>query len=278
ENNGRILKEDVDAFVSGDQATPVEDTSATAISEEQTQQAPIAQGEYPETREQMSGMRKVISNAMVESKTKAPHVTLLDEVDVSALVEHRSRFKEVPAEQDIKLTYLPYVVKALISASKKYPIMNAMVDDETEEIVNKHYYNVGIAADTDRGLVVPVVKDADRKTRLGISAEINELADKPRNGKLTAEEMKGASNTITNIASAGGQWFTPVLNYPEAAILGIGRIADKPIARNGEVVIAPVLALSLSFDHRIVDGVTAQEALNQIKRLLHDPQLIMMEA
>ena len=104
------------------------------------------------------------------------------------------------------------------------------------------------------------------------------MADKARNGKLTAEEMKGASNTITNIGSAGGQWFTPVLNSPEAAILGIGRIADKPIARNGEVVIAPVLALSLSFDHRIVDGVTAQEALNQIKRLLNDPQLIMMEA
>ena len=276
--NGRILKGDVDAFVSGDQVTPTEGASAASTSEEKAQQAPITQEDYPETREKMSGIRKVIANAMVESKTKAPHVTLLDEVDVSALVEHRSRFKEVAAEQDIKLTYLPYVVKALISASKKYPIMNAMVDDETEEIVHKHYYNIGIAADTDRGLVVPVIKDADRKSIFGISAEINELADKARNGKLAAEEMKGASNTITNIGSAGGQWFTPVLNYPEAAILGIGRIADKPIARNGEVVVAPVLALSLSFDHRIVDGVTAQEALNQIKRLLHDPQLIMMEA
>src|SRR5690625_875179 len=124
--NGRILKEDVDAFISGDQATSAEDASATATSEEESQQTPITQGEYPETREKMSGIRKVIANAMVESKTKAPHVTLLDEVDVSALVEHRSRFKEVAAEQDIKLTYLPYVVKALISASKKYPIMNAM--------------------------------------------------------------------------------------------------------------------------------------------------------
>src|SRR5699024_10190245 len=162
--NGRILKEDVDAFVSGDQATPVEATSATATSEERTQQAPIAQGEYPETREKMPGIRKVISNAMVESKTKAPHVTLLDEVDVSALLENRSRLKEVAAEQDIRLTYVPYVVKAFSSASKKYPIMNAMVDDETVEIVHKHYYNVGIAVDTDRGLVVPVVKDADRKS------------------------------------------------------------------------------------------------------------------
>lgn len=277
--NGRVLKEDVDAFASGDQVTSTEDqsTAETAQADEK-KAAPVIQGEYPETREKMSGIRKVIANAMVNSKTKAPHVTLMDEVDVSALVEHRKRFKEVAAEQDIKLTYLPYVVKALISASKKYPMLNAMLDDETEEIVHKHYYNIGIAADTDRGLVVPVVKDADRKSIFEISSEINELAEKARDGKLTAEEMKGASNTISNIGSAGGQWFTPVLNYPEAAILGIGRIADKPIARNGEVVIAPVLALSLSFDHRIIDGVVGQEALNQIKRLLHDPQLIMMEA
>src|SRR5699024_2768114 len=111
-----------------------------------------------------------------------------------------------------------------------------------------------------------------------ISEEVGELANKARTGKLTTEEMSGASCTITNIGSAGGQWFTPVLNYSEAAILGIGRIAEKPVARNGEVVIAPVLALSLSFDHRIVDGATAQLALNQVKRLLNDPQLIMMEA
>src|SRR5699024_8701578 len=128
------------------------------------------------------------------------------------------------------------------------------------------------------GLLVPVVKNADRKSIFEISSEINELADKARDGKLKPDEMQGASNTITNIGSAGGQWFTPVLNYPEAAILGIGRIAEKPIVRDGEIVIAPVLAVSLSFDHRIVDGATAQHALNQIKRLLNDPQLIMMEA
>src|SRR5699024_7742603 len=169
-----------------------------------------------------------------------PHVTLLDEVDVTELVAHRKKFKEVAAEQDIKLTYLPYVAKALVSALKKHPILNAAVDDETEEIVHKHYYNIGIAADTDKGLLVPVVKDADRKSIFNISEEVGELANKARTGKLTTEEMSGASCTITNIGSAGGQWFTPVLNYPEAAILGIGRIAEKPVARNGEVVIAPV--------------------------------------
>jgi len=275
--NGRVLKEDVDAYLSGDQKAPkTAEETTTASSDEQPA---VTTGEaYPETREKMSGIRKAIASAMVNSKTKAPHVTLLDEVDVTDLVAHRKRFKEVALEQDIKLTFLPYVVKALISASKKYPILNAAVDDETDEIIHKHYYNIGIAADTDRGLLVPVVKDADRKSLFEISSDINELGEKARSGKLTADEMKGASNTITNIGSAGGQWFTPVLNYPEAVILGIGRIQEKPIARNGEVVVAPVLAVSLSFDHRIVDGATGQQALNQIKRLLNDPQLIMMEA
>ncbi|MFD1361494.1 dihydrolipoamide acetyltransferase family protein [Lentibacillus salinarum] len=274
--NGRILKEDVDDYLSGEQ-----EAGEPAEADEDTQQPAAAQtskGDYPETREKMSGIRKSIANAMVNSKTKAPHVTLMDEVDVTELVAHRKKFKAVAAEQEIKLTYLPYVAKALISASKKYPILNAAVDDDTSEIVHKQYYNIGIAADTDKGLLVPVVKDADRKSIFTISQEINELAEKARSGKLAPEEMKGASNTITNIGSAGGQWFTPVLNYPEAVILGIGRIQDKPIVRDGEIVVAPVLAVSLSFDHRIVDGATAQLALNQIKRLLNDPQLIMMEA
>ncbi|HLQ95410.1 MAG TPA: dihydrolipoamide acetyltransferase family protein [Pseudogracilibacillus sp.] len=272
--NGRVLKEDIDQYASGETPAAEESETAPAKSEE----AQPTEGAYPETREKMSGIRRAIANAMVNSKTKAPHVTLLDEVDVTELVAHRKRFKEVAQEQDIKLTYLPYVVKALISASKKYPILNAAVDDETEEIIYKHYYNVGIAADTDRGLLVPVVKDADRKSLFEISSDVNELAEKARSGKIAPNEMQGASNTITNIGSAGGQWFTPVLNYPEAAILGIGRIQEKPVVRDGEIVVAPVLALSLSFDHRIVDGATGQQALNQIKRLLNDPQLIMMEA
>lgn len=276
--NGRILKEDVDNFLSGDVAAPETAAADVMKDEEEARYDVTPQGQYPETREKMSGIRKMIAEAMVNSKTRAPHVTLMDEVDVTELVAHRNRFKGVAQEQGVKLTYLPYVVKALISASKKYPILNAAVDDETEEIVYKHYYNIGIAADTERGLLVPVVKDADRKSLFEISNDINDLAEKARNGKITSEEMKGASNTITNIGSAGGQWFTPVLNYPEAVILGIGRIAEKPVVRNGEIVVAPVLALSLSFDHRIVDGATGQEALNQIKRLLNDPQLIMMEA
>ncbi|MBO8155411.1 MAG: 2-oxo acid dehydrogenase subunit E2 [Bacillaceae bacterium] len=279
--NGRILKEDIDRYLQGDQqeeVTPVTQGSEEQETVKETREPVVPQGEYPETREKMSGIRRAIAKAMVTSKHTAPHVTLMDDVDVTELVAHRKKFKEVAAEQNIKLTYLPYVVKALVSTLKKYPILNTSFDDETEEIIHKHYYNIGIAADTDRGLLVPVVKDADRKSMFEISAEINELAEKARSGKLAPEEMKGASCSITNIGSAGGQWFTPVINHPEVAILGIGRIAEKPVVRNGEVVVAPVLALSLSFDHRMVDGATAQLALNHIKRLLNDPQLIMMEA
>ena len=275
--NNRILKEDIDAFLSGDQQADTGAAEQQTEEKTQTTSTTVSEGEFPESREKMSGIRKAIANAMVNSKHKAPHVTLHDEIDVTELVAHRKKFKPIAADQEIKLTYLPYVVKALVSALAKYPILNAAIDDETDEIIYKHYYNIGIAADTEKGLLVPVVKNADSKSIFAISSEINELAVKARDGKLGPNEMKGASSTISNIGSAGGQWFTPVLNYPEAAILGIGRIAEKPVVRDGEIVVAPVIALSLSFDHRIVDGATAQLALNQIKRLLADPQLIMME-
>ncbi|MCR2820869.1 2-oxo acid dehydrogenase subunit E2 [Lederbergia panacisoli] len=277
--NDRIMKEDIDAFLNG---PTVSETAETAPVQEETKTAAAApvipEGEYPETREKMSGIRKAIARAMVNSKHTAPHVTLMDEVDVEKLVAHRKKFKEVAAEKNIKLTFLPYVVKALVSALREFPALNTSIDDKTDEIIQKHYFNIGIAADTEKGLLVPVVKRADTKSVFAISQEINELADKARSGKLAPNEMKGASCTITNIGSAGGQWFTPVINHPEVAILGIGRIAEKPVVRNGEIVAAPVLALSLSFDHRIIDGATAQHALNQIKRLLNDPELLLMEA
>ncbi|MFB1098391.1 MULTISPECIES: dihydrolipoamide acetyltransferase family protein [Bacillaceae] len=276
---GRVLAEDIDSFKNGGAAKAAPQAEAAQEpAAEQKQSAPVVSGdEYPESREKMSGIRRAIAKAMVTSKTTAPHVTLMDEVDVTELVAHRKKFKAVAAEKEIKLTYLPYVAKALVSVLKNFPILNSSIDDATDEIVTKHYYNIGIAADTEKGLLVPVVKNADRKSIFTISQEINELAVKARDGKLAPNEMKGASSTISNIGSAGGQWFTPVINYPEAAILGVGRIAEKAIVKDGEIVAAPVLALSLSFDHRIVDGATAQTAMNHLKRLLADPQLIMME-
>ena len=282
--NGRITKEDVDAYLNGGSADSASNesaaSSAASTGSEETSASTsqsLPEGDFPETTEKIPAMRKAIAKAMVNSKHTAPHVTLMDEIDVQALWDHRKKFKEIAAEQGTKLTFLPYVVKALVSALKKYPALNTSFNEEAGEVVHKHYWNIGIAADTDRGLLVPVVKHADRKSIFEISDEINELAVKARDGKLTSEEMKGATCTISNIGSAGGQWFTPVINHPEVAILGIGRIAQKPIVKDGEIVAAPVLALSLSFDHRQIDGATGQNAMNHIKRLLNNPELLLME-
>ncbi|MFW3542992.1 dihydrolipoamide acetyltransferase family protein [Staphylococcus caprae] len=282
--NGRITKEDVDAYLNGGSADSASNesaaSSAASTGSEETSASTsqsLPEGDFPETTEKIPAMRKAIAKAMVNSKHTAPHVTLMDEIDVQALWDHRKKFKEIAAEQGTKLTFLPYVVKALVSALKKYPALNTSFNEEAGVVVHKHYWNIGIAADTDRGLLVPVVKHADRKSIFEISDEINELAVKARDGKLTSEEMKGATCTISNIGSAGGQWFTPVINHPEVAILGIGRIAQKPIVKDGEIIAAPVLALSLSFDHRQIDGATGQNAMNHIKRLLNNPELLLME-
>lgn len=283
--NNRVLKEDIQNYATGG-ATEAATSEAVVAAEETTEATstetaqPVVnlEGEFPETREKMSAMRRAIAKAMVHSKQTAPHVTLMDEVDVTNLVLHRKKFKDIAAEEGIKLTYLPYVVKALVSTLRKFPEFNRSLDDATNEIIQKHYYNIGIAADTERGLLVPVIKHADRKSVFAVSDEINTLAEKARNGKLAPSEMQGASCSISNIGSAGGQWFTPVINHPEVAILGIGRIAEKPVIKNGEIVGAPVLALSLSFDHRMIDGATAQNAMNHLKRLLSEPELLLMEA
>ncbi|WP_096199184.1 dihydrolipoamide acetyltransferase family protein [Bacillus sp. FJAT-45350] len=282
--NGRILKEDIDAYLNGGQTEEEEATKSDEATEAKEQQAKkpastpmsIPQGELEE-RVPLKGIRKAIANAMVNSKHTAPHVTHMDEVDVTALVASRKKYKEMAADKGIKLTYLPYVVKALTSALRAYPTLNASIDDANEEIVYKKYFNIGIAADTEQGLVVPVIKDADRKSVFMLAEEISELAVKARDGKLSPNEMKGGSCTISNLGSARGAWFTPIINHPEVAILGIGRIEEKPVVKNGEIVAAPMLALSISYDHRLIDGVTAQNALNQIKRLLNDPELLIME-
>ncbi|WP_270364306.1 dihydrolipoyllysine-residue acetyltransferase [Enterococcus malodoratus] len=286
---GRIVKEDIDAFVSGGgQAAPAKseekstETSASAAStpakaEKPAQPFSSNMGEM-ETREKLTPTRKAIAKAMVNSKHTAPHVTLHDEVEVSKLWDHRKKFKQVALDNGTKLTFLPYVVKALTATVKKYPVLNASIDDAAQEIVYKNYYNIGIATDTDHGLYVPNVKNADTKGMFKIADEINEKAALAHDGKLSGDDMRNGTITISNIGSVGGGWFTPVINYPEVAILGVGTIAQQPIVNDeGELAIGRVMKLSLSFDHRIVDGATAQKAMNNIKRLLADPELLLME-
>ncbi|HFU5892956.1 TPA: dihydrolipoyllysine-residue acetyltransferase [Enterococcus faecium] len=287
---GRVTKEDIENFLAGGPSSaPAKSEAPEAAAPKEAAPAAESKPAAPakpfksnlgdlEERVAMTPTRKAIAKAMVNSKHTAPHVTLHDEVEVSKLWDNRKRFKEVAAANGTKLTFLPYVVKALTATVKKYPVLNASIDDANQEIVYKHYYNIGIATDTDHGLYVPNVKDADHKGMFAIADEINEKAKLAHDGKLSAEDMRNGTITISNIGSVGGGWFTPVINYPEVAILGVGTIAQQPIVNaEGEIVVGRVMKLSLSFDHRIVDGATAQQAMNNIKRLLADPELLMME-
>lgn len=289
---GRVTREDIDNFGGAPVAAPaaapasVEAPAASAAPAQASAPAaapapakPFVGSAEREERVKLTPMRKAISKAMVNSKHTAPHVTLHDQVEVSKLWDHRKKFKDVAAAQGTKLTFLPYVVKALAVAMKKFPVLNASIDDASQEIVYKNYINIGIATDTDLGLFVPNIKDANTKSMFGIADEINALAAKAHEGKLTAAEMGQGTITISNIGSVGGGWFTPVINYPEVAILGVGTIVREPVINeNDEIVIGRNMKLSLSFDHRIVDGATAQKAMNEIKRLLNDPELLLMEA
>ncbi len=290
---GRVTREDIDNFGGAPVAAPAVEaaSAAQAAAPASAPAAPAAPAAKPEPakpfvgsaereeRVKLTPMRKAISKAMVNSKHTAPHVTLHDQVEVSKLWDHRKKFKDVAAAQGTKLTFLPYVVKALAVAMKKYPVLNASIDDATQEIVYKNYINIGIATDTDLGLFVPNIKDANTKSMFGIADEINALAAKAHEGKLTAADMGHGTITISNIGSVGGGWFTPVINYPEVAILGVGTIVREPVINeNDEIVIGRNMKLSLSFDHRIVDGATAQKAMNELKRLLADPELLLMEA
>jgi pyruvate dehydrogenase E2 component (dihydrolipoamide acetyltransferase) len=169
------------------------------------------------------------------------------------------------------------IVKAVVAGLKKFPELNASIDDEKQEVIYKKYYNIGIATSTEDGLLVPVVKAADSKSIFTIAGEIGDLAKKARDRKATADELKGSTFSITNIGSAGGMFFTPIINHPEVAILGVGRISEKPIVKNGEIVVGQMLHLSLSFDHRLVDGEPAQRFVNYVKQLLENPTLLVME-
>ncbi|MHA6484038.1 dihydrolipoamide acetyltransferase family protein [Paenibacillus sp. strain BS8-2] len=284
--NGRITREDVNGFGGAPAATTATEAAVAApaaaeapAAGDNKPAAPAASGTAyrPEERVPFKGIRKAIANAMVKSVYTAPHVTIMDEVDVTELVALRAKYKPYAEKKGSKLTYLPFIVKALVAACRQFPIMNSTLDEANQEVVYRKYYNIGIATDTDNGLIVPVIEDADRKNLFMVADSIRDLAARGRDGKLTAAELKGSTISISNIGSAGGMFFTPVINFPEVAILGTGRISEKPVVRNGEIVAAPVMALSLSFDHRLIDGATAQNFMNYIKQLLAQPELFIME-
>jgi pyruvate dehydrogenase E2 component (dihydrolipoamide acetyltransferase) len=219
-----------------------------------------------EERVPLHGIRKEIAAAMTKSAMTIPHVTHMDEVDATALMALREAKKPQALTKNVKLTFLPFIVKAFCETLKKHPALNATFTDK--EIIYKKYYNVGIAVDTPRGLMLPVIKDADKKDEFALAAEIADLAEKCRTEKISLAEISRATCAITNIGSVGGIFATPIIPFGMTANLGVMRIAEKPVVVAGKIEIRPMLSLALSYDHRVVDGAEAARAMNDLMQNL----------
>ncbi|MGZ3569792.1 MAG: dihydrolipoamide acetyltransferase family protein, partial [Thermodesulfobacteriota bacterium] len=225
----------------------------------------------------LRGVRRSIAKAMVKSIYTAPHVSAMDDADVTELWRIREKEKKVAESKGIKLTILPFIIKAVVTGLTDHPYLNATLDDENEEIVLKKYINIGLATDTPEGLMVPVVKLAKEKSIFELAQELTQLTEKARNRTIDLADLKGGTFTITNYGAVRGIYGTPIINYPEVAILGVGRIQDRPVIRDGKVVVRKILPLSISFDHRVVDGAEAARFLNTVILRLEDPDLILLE-
>lgn len=225
----------------------------------------------------LTGVRKIIAETMILSKTTIPHVTHLDEADVTALDDFRKKKKEYAENKGVHLTLLPFIIKAAVSCLKKFPYLNAVFDAEKQEIIIKEYYNVGFAVDTPKGLLVPVLKNADSLGILFMGQKIEVLATHARQGDIQPTDMQGATFTITNIGSYGGTAATPIILPGTAAILGVYRMKEKAVVKEGKVVVRKMLPLSITFDHRITDGGYAARFMNELIALLEDPEILFVE-
>ena len=224
----------------------------------------------------ISHLRKMIANAMRASKHNAAHVTHVDEADVTDLVAHYRRAKPVIEERTgVRFTLLPFFIKALVATLEKYPIFNASVDEEQQEILFKKYYNIGVAVDTPEGLIVPVIRDADRKDMVELAAEVADKAERARSRELALDEIRGGSCTLTNIGPLGGVFATPIINQPELAIVGLHAIKERPEVVDGEIAIRKMMYLSISFDHRYIDGAEAARFMSDMVRLVSEPMVLM---
>ena len=236
---------------------------------------PASAGER-ETREKMTTRRKRIAENLLQAQHATAHLTTFNEIDMSAVSAVRERLKErVEKEHGVKLSFMPFFVKAACMALKAYPTVNAQIDGES--IVYKHYVNMGIAVASDAGLVVPNIKDADRKGMIEISRDIGTVAKRARDGKLTMEDLTGGTFTITNGGVFGSLVSTPIINYPQVGILGLHKTQDRPVAVNGKVEIRPMMYVALSYDHRIIDGQQAVLFLVRVKELLEDPASMLID-
>jgi pyruvate dehydrogenase E2 component (dihydrolipoamide acetyltransferase) len=268
---GRITPEDVQAFV-GDRE-PAARTAARPP-------APAAEDERwgPVERRALTGIEKAAARHLSASWSEIPHVTHHDLADVTELEEARRRYEAGKDKAEPKLTWTALVVKAVVVGLRAYPRVNSSLDLEREELVTKRYVHVGVAVDTEHGLLVPVLRDADRKTTREIAAEIATLAERARTRKLALQDMQGASFTVTNVGGIGGVAFTPIVSRPEVAILGVARTREELALRAGQVTQRIVLPLSLSYDHRVINGADAARFVRHVAELLEDPLHLLLES
>lgn len=264
---GRVMKEDLTMYVQMQSNAHRKGMTEPKIAaaENKVQVVPLSQ------------MRKAIARNMLRSKEKAAHLTIYDEVEVSELDRIRREYKELYAGENVKLTFLPFIVKAVCLALKAHPALNAEIDLEQGNMTYKQYYNIGIAMDTPKGLVVPVIKHADVMSIKDIAVAIQHYTALAAEEKLTLGDMSDGTFTITNYGSVGGKFGTPIINYPQSAIMGIGKISKQPVVKDDTLTVGLVLPLSLSVDHCVVDGAESTRFLNQVMLYLNDPIRLMME-
>ena len=277
---GVVSKPDVIEHLAGGSAPPAPPTPVAAPAP--TAPAPAAPPRQPappgerETREKMTTRRKRIAENLLLSQSSTATLTTFNEIDMSAVSALRERMKEkVEKEHGVKLSFMPFFVKAATMALRSYPIVNAQIDGDS--IIYKHYVNMGIAVASEAGLVVPNIKDADRKGMLDVSRDIVALAKKARDGKLAMDDLTGGTFTITNGGVFGSLVSTPIINFPQVGILGLHKIEDRPIALNGQVVIRPMMYVALSYDHRVIDGQQAVLYLVRVKELMEDPAAMLID-
>ncbi len=269
-NGGRIIMSDVRAYILRLQTTDLQPKSTPQVTAQVTR--PASSIDFSKwggvEKKKMTQLRKAISNKMTESWTSIPHITQFDNVDVTDILEMRKKFVKAYEKKGGHLTLTPFIMKAVVETLKKHPMFNASMDEATEEVVTKNYYNLGIAVDTEQGLIVPVIRDVDKKSLLQLSIELQEVAERTRQRKVALEEMQGGTFTISNQGGIGGAHFTPIINKPELAILGIGRGALQPVVRNKKIVQRMMVPLGLSYDHRLIDGGNAARFITDLVQTL----------
>lgn len=274
--HGRVTDDDIRRAASEAALPPPKAPTAAAV------QAPATAGfdfeKYgPTQRIPLKGVRKRIAEVMARSVSTIPHVSHFDQADVTELLRVLEQQRPLAQDRGIKLTVLAFLAKAAATGLKEYPILNSSLDEETGELVMKEYIHIGIATDTEAGLMVPVIRDVDRKSIMTIAAEAQDLSSKARDRTIDLESLRGGSFTITNVGALGGLWATPIILHPQVAILGSMRAQPMPVVRSNEVVVRTIMPLTLSFDHRVLDGATAARFTDYVAALLGDPMRLLME-